>query len=76
MFRHAARQFRRSPGFFFAAALLVALGVAANTQIFTLVNALLLRPLPVKNPQNLVQLFEIGSSEKIVGRCRFWELAK
>jgi predicted permease len=59
MLRHAARQFRRSPGFFFAAALLVALGVAANTQIFTLVNALLLRPLPVKNPQNLIQLFEI-----------------
>src|SRR6185369_677321 len=57
--RYAARQFRRSPGFFAVAILLVALGVAANTQIFTLVNTLLLRPLPVRDPQNLVQLFEI-----------------
>ena len=57
--RYAARQFRRSPGFFAVASLLIALGIAANTQIFTLVNALLLRPLPVRDPQNLVQLFEI-----------------
>jgi len=57
--RYAARQFRRSPGFFAVAALLIALGVAANTQIFTLVNTLVLRPLPVRDPQNLVQLFEI-----------------
>ncbi len=41
------------------AVLLIALGIAANTQIFTLINALLLRPLPVRDPQNLVQLFEI-----------------
>jgi hypothetical protein len=57
--RYAIRQFRRSPGFFAAAALLIALGIAANTQTFTLVNALLLRPLPVRDPRNLVQLFEI-----------------
>jgi hypothetical protein len=57
--RYAARQLRRSPGFFGVAALLIALGVAANTQIFTLVNTLLMRPLPVRDPQNLVQLFEI-----------------
>ena len=57
--RYAARQFRRSPGFFAVAGLLIALGVAANTQIFTLVNTLLLRPLPVRDPHSLVQLFEI-----------------
>ena len=57
--RYAARQFRRSPGFFAVAALLIALGIAANTQIFTLVDTLLLRPLPIRDPQNLVQLFEI-----------------
>jgi predicted permease len=57
--RYALRQFRRSPGFFAAAALLIALGIAANTQIFTLVNALLLRPLPIRDPQSLVELFEI-----------------
>ena len=57
--RYAARQFRSSPGFFAVAELLIALGVADNTPIFTLVNTLLLRPLPVRDPQNLVQLFEI-----------------
>jgi predicted permease len=57
--RYAARQFRRAPGFFSIAVLLIALGIAANTQIFALVNALLLRPLAVRDPQNLVQLFEI-----------------
>jgi hypothetical protein len=57
--RYGLRQFRRSPGFFAIAALLIALGIAANTQIFTLVDGLLLRPLPVRDPQNLVQLFEV-----------------
>src|SRR5260370_18717143 len=57
--RYAARQFRRAPGFFSIAVLLIAIGIAANTQIFALVNALLLRPLAVRDPQNLVQLFEI-----------------
>lgn len=56
--RYALRQVRRSPGFFAVAAFLIALGTAAATQIFTLVDALLLRPLPVRDPHNLVQLFE------------------
>jgi hypothetical protein len=56
---YSARQIRRSPGFFAAAVLLIALGVAANTLIFTLVEAVLLRPLPVRDPRNLVQLFEL-----------------
>jgi predicted permease len=58
-FRYAVRQLRRSPGFFAAAALLIAVGIAAITQIFTLVDAVLLRPLQVRDPQNLVQLFVI-----------------
>src|SRR5215467_13256005 len=62
-FLYAARQFRRSPGFFTAAVLLIALGIAANTQIFTLVSAVLLRPLPVRDPQNLVQLFEVQAKQ-------------
>jgi predicted permease len=57
-FRYGLRQIGRSPGFFAVAALLLAIGTAASTQIFALVDALLLRPLPVSNPQNLVQLFE------------------
>jgi predicted permease len=56
--RYGLRQLRRSPGFFAIAASLIAIGIAATTQIFSLVDALFLRPLPVSNPQNLVQLFE------------------
>ena len=56
--RFGVRQIRNSPGFFTLAILLLAIGIAASTQIFALVDALLLRPLPVSDPQNLVQLFE------------------
>ena len=56
--RYGIRQIRRSPGFFIIAALLISVGVAASTQIFALVDALLLREIPVSHPQNLVQLFE------------------
>lgn len=47
---------RRSPGFAFAAILSLALGVGANVAIFSVFHAVLLRMLPVKNPQNLVEL--------------------
>ena len=63
--RYALRQCRRSPGFFTVAALLIAIGIAANTQIFTFVNALLLRPLAIRNPESLVQLFELHAKRPI-----------
>jgi hypothetical protein len=47
---------RRSPGFTAAAVLSLALGIGANTAIFSLVDALMLRWLPVQNPQELIQL--------------------
>lgn len=59
--KSAWRQLHRAPGFAVTAILTVALGIGATTAIFTLVNALLLRSLPVKSP---AQLWRIGDNEQ------------
>lgn len=55
--RFAVRGFRRSPGFFMGALLVLALGVGANTAVFSLVKAVLLDPLPYANPEEVVMLW-------------------
>jgi len=52
--RYALRQLRKSPGFTAVAIVSLALGIGGNTAIFTLINQLMLRSLPVHNPQRLV----------------------
>jgi macrolide transport system ATP-binding/permease protein len=60
--RYAFRQIRKSPGFAFTAIVTLALGIGANTAIFSFVDALFLRPLPVPNPEQLLRIYAKGPS--------------
>ena len=60
--RYALRQFRRAPAFTLAAILTLAVGIGANTAIFSLLYQALLRSLPVQNPHELVELRYSGSA--------------
>jgi hypothetical protein len=69
---HAWRSLRRHPGFTAAAVLSLALGIGANTAVFSLLDALVLRPLPYPNPDRLVHIYEAGLS---AGRFRWGSVA-
>ena len=60
--RHMGRGLRRSPGFAIAVVLTLALGIGGNTAIFSVVDQLLLRPLPYPNGERLLTIYEVFSS--------------
>src|ERR1017187_7629347 len=75
--RYGLRGLRRTPGFTAAAVLSLALGIGANTAIFSLFHTLMLRMLPVERPQELVSLYRTGGWGKgTVSYPLFLEIAK
>src|SRR5215467_5491949 len=65
--RFGARMLRKNPGFAIASILILALGIGANTAIFTITSAVLLKALPYSDPQALVQLDELQKDKQ--SRC-------
>jgi putative ABC transport system permease protein len=64
--RHAARRLAKARGFFLTVTLMLALGIGATTTIFSLIEGILLRPLPFQDPSRLVQLGEhVGENSGI-----------
>jgi len=75
--RYALRGLRRNPGFTAAAVISLALGIGANTAIFSLFHALMLRMLPVARPDELVSLYRTGGwGKRFCSYPLYLELAK
>jgi len=73
--RHAIRMLLKNPGFAAAAVLCLALGIGATTGIFSVVNAVLLRPLGYKQPDRLVRVYTEFPTFPNGGLHRFWTSA-
>lgn len=77
--RYAARQLRKNPGFTAIAVLTIALGIGATTTMFSVVNSVLLRPLPFRQPDRLMELGEYdtrnGDPGNLIGSVSYPDVA-
>jgi len=71
-FQFAVRMMRKNPGFTTAAVLCLMLGIGATTGIFTVVNAVLLHPLPYSHPEQLIRVYTEFPTFPNGGLHRFW----
>src|SRR5882724_4929850 len=69
--RYALRQLRQSPGFAAIAVITIALGIGATTAMFSVVNAILLRPLPFPEPERLMAIGEYDTRLGQAGKVLF-----
>jgi len=69
--RYGFRAVRRSPGFALGTILVLALGIGANTAIFSIVNAALLRPLPYEDASRLMQVWHVPPAKSFPGLTLF-----
>src|SRR5439155_4236940 len=64
--RISMRTLARTPAFAFVSILVIAIGIGANVALFTVVRSVLMKPLPFKDPERLVRLYEHSADDKFV----------